>query len=337
MQIEVVKIEYDAEQCQLRVQGKNIRENDHIRLGQFHTIEIEKGRPFTITKSEWNTTRLDILRELANPMQNAEIAVVVMQEGLANICLVRATMTKTCAVVTRTIPKKKTSGNTNTGANQNYEEAMKKFFQDIYAAMILHLHFDTLKVILIGSPGFLNEQFLTYFQERSVREDEHWLQRNEQKQKIIKVHCSTGYKSAVEEILSDPSIAERLQNVRAVQDIQCLKQFETILTTDVDRACYGWQVVHYAAFHDAIDTLLITDALCCSSNFEQRRACDALIQHVVQQGGKMIRFSSMHASGERLASLTGIAAILRYPFPDIDLLAETAALSTADAAATGHK
>ena len=30
----------------------------------------------------------------------------------------------------------------------------------------------------------------------------------------------------------------------------------------------------------------------------------------------------MHASGERLGQLTGIAAILRFPMPDLDLLDE---------------
>lgn len=30
----------------------------------------------------------------------------------------------------------------------------------------------------------------------------------------------------------------------------------------------------------------------------------------------------MHVSGERLSQLTGIAAILRYPMPDLDVLDE---------------
>jgi hypothetical protein len=30
-------------------------------------------------------------------------------------------------------------------------------------------------------------------------------------------------------------------------------------------------------------------------------------------------FCSMHGSGERLSQLTGIAAILRFPMPDLDL------------------
>jgi protein pelota len=206
--IEVVKIEYDAEQCALRVKGKNIRENEHVRLGQFHTIELEKGRPFTIRKPHWDTIRLDILKELENPMSNAEVAVLVMQEGLANLCLIRATMTKTCAVISRSIPPKALR-----------EHAIQQFFADIYAAVLLHINFEQIKVILVGSPGFLNDQFMTYFQQRVVQEERTDLTKLENRQKFVKVHASTGYKGAVEEVLSDPAIAERLQNVRAVKDV----------------------------------------------------------------------------------------------------------------------
>lgn len=327
LKISVEKIEYDAEECQLRVKGKNIRENEHVRLGQYHTIEIEKGRMVTITKPEWNETRLDILRELTNPTQNTEVAVLVMQEGLANLCLLRATTTKTCAVITRTIPKKKTTSSASSSSGSGgmaYEDAMRKFFQDIYAAIRLHLPIESLKVVLVGSPGFLNDQFMDYFNTRVVQETDTLWQKEETRRKFVKVHCSTGYKGAVEEILSDPSIADRLKDVRAVKDIQELKRFEHLLATDPDRAVYGPHAVFFAAEHDAIDTLLVTDALCLSRNFSLRRAMDTLIDRVKRQGGTVLRLSTMHASGEKLASLTGLAAILRYPFPDIDTLVEEA-------------
>ena len=36
-------------------------------------------------------------------------------------------------------------------------------------------------------------------------------------------------------------------------------------------------------------------------------------------GGKVFVFSSIHVSGEELAKFTGIAAMLRFPLPDLDL------------------
>ena len=37
-------------------------------------------------------------------------------------------------------------------------------------------------------------------------------------------------------------------------------------------------------------------------------------------GGKVYIFSSMHVSGVQLNQLSGVAAILRYPLPDLDQL-----------------
>lgn len=35
-------------------------------------------------------------------------------------------------------------------------------------------------------------------------------------------------------------------------------------------------------------------------------------------GGEAVLFSAMHVSGEQLNQLTGVAAILRFPLPDIE-------------------
>lgn len=132
--IEVVKVEFDAEQCSLRLNGINRKENEHIKLGQHHTIELELNRPVHIHKENWDSVDLvrntitavyaslviyvsssmilspyaqDVLEDAGDPTKKAEIAAVVLQEGLASICLVKSSLTKVCAKIERTMPKKK--------------------------------------------------------------------------------------------------------------------------------------------------------------------------------------------------------------------------------------
>jgi protein pelota len=100
-------IEFDAEQCSLRVKGRNKTESDYIKLDQFHTIELELKKKFTIIKEHWDFVSLERLNEASDPTKRADIAVLVMQEGLANLCLVKSTLTKTCANIVRNIPKNK--------------------------------------------------------------------------------------------------------------------------------------------------------------------------------------------------------------------------------------
>lgn len=65
------------------------------------------GRPFLVIKDNWDSISLEWLNEMSNPMKSADIAVMVMQEGLMNLVLVKSAMTKTIATVTKSIPKKK--------------------------------------------------------------------------------------------------------------------------------------------------------------------------------------------------------------------------------------
>ena len=39
---------------------------------------------------------------------------------------------------------------------------------------------------------------------------------------------------------------------------------------------------------------------------------------VKETGGDVMVFSSMHVSGEQLKMLTGVAAILRFPVPEVE-------------------
>lgn len=66
------------------------------------------------------------------------------------------------------------------------------------------------------------------------------------------------------------------------------------------------------------ETLLITDDLFRSAEIETRHKYVGLVKSVKKAGSKVFVFSSMHVSGEELAKLTGIAAMLRFPLPDLD-------------------
>jgi protein pelota len=100
--------------------------------------------------------------------------------------------------------------------------------------------------------------------------------------------------------------------------VKALSDFHAMLSNDADRACYGLKEVLTANEQVAIDQLLITDTMYRSNNFVERKKYVDLIDSVRENGGKVYKFSSLHVSGEQLNNYTGIAAILRFPIPDID-------------------
>ncbi|TXG48621.1 hypothetical protein EZV62_024496 [Acer yangbiense] len=87
---------------------------------------------------------------------------------------------------------------------------------------------------------------------------------------------------------------------------------------DPTRACYGPKHVEVAHERMAVQTLLITDDLFRNADVAARKKYVNLVNSVKKSGGTAHVFSSMHVSGEQLGQLTGVAAILRFPLPDLD-------------------
>lgn len=73
--------------------------------------------------------------------------------------------------------------------------------------------------------------------------------------------------------------------------------------------------------HLAIDTLMVTDTLFKSCDLATRLQYVALTESVKEHGGTVRVFSSLHVSGESLAQVSGIAALLRFPMPEEQIVA----------------
>ena len=97
-----------------------------------------------------------------------------------------------------------------------------------------------------------------------------------------------------------------------------MKLFHDMLSADPDRVCYGSTHVFKANEQLAISDLLISDQIYRTSNIQLRNKYVNLMELVKTNGGKVYKFSSLHATGLQLNLYTGIAAILRFPIPDED-------------------
>ena len=106
LEVVVEDIDFDPVSGRLRLRGKNVLENPHVRLGSYHTLELEKNRQFTLTKCCWDKIHFDILKTAQDPTASADVAAIVMQEGLAHICLVTPSMTHVRQRVEQNIPRK---------------------------------------------------------------------------------------------------------------------------------------------------------------------------------------------------------------------------------------
>ncbi|GKA62563.1 protein PELOTA 1 [Tanacetum coccineum] len=298
LEINVETVDYDKEGSVLRIRGKNILENEHVKIGQFHTLELELHRPFVLRKLVWDSLAIESIKQAADPAASADLAVVLMQEGLAHILLVGKSLTITRSRIEASIPRK--HGPSVAG----YDKALIKFYENRFTGELIEV---AELLIMLLSTILTSRNNVDQFHRHLMLEAERRDLRNiiENKSRIILVHSTSGYKHSLREVLDAPTVMNQIKDTKAAQE-------------DPHRACYGPKHVEVAHERMAVQTLLVTDELFRSADIATRQRYVNLVYTVKDSGGTAHVFSSMHVSGEQLAQLTGIAAILRFPLPDLD-------------------
>ena len=307
--LSVIKTEFDSETCVMRVTGRNAEPNPHVRLGAHHTLDLEPNRDFSIEKGCWDQIALERIETACSPEKTAELAAVVMQPGLAHLCLIKGEMTILKAKVDISIPKKRA------GASA-HQKAVRRFYEAIYQAVLRHVDFSVVKVLLVASPGFSASDWLRHATSEAVRHEERAFL--DHRSKVVLTRSSSGHKRALEEVLADPAVASRLADVGAAAEVRALGAVFEMLRADSSRAFYGYDHVTAANELQAVDKLLVTDSLFRASDPRERRKYVDLVESVRENAGRVYVFSSLHVSGEQLKQLTGVAALLRYPLPDLE-------------------
>lgn len=307
--LQVSGLSFDADTGAVRVTGRNVVENDFVRMGAFHTLDLELGHAFDLEKDEWDSVQMERLKEAAHPATAADVAAVVMDTGVANLCLVSDRMTVVRAKIEVPVPKKRPGA---TG----HEKSLARFHDALLTAIVRHVDFSVVKAVVIASPGFAKDDFYAYLREEAVKRDLRVLLDN--KERFVLAHASSGHKRALASVFMDPVVLARLKDTRAAAEVGALEAFFKALNTASTKAYYGYRHVRLAADRHAVETLLISDALFRSRDLAVRREYVKLVEDVTSAGGAVRMFSSMHVSGEQLTQMSGIAAMLRYPIDDME-------------------
>ncbi|XP_022742400.1 protein PELOTA 1-like [Durio zibethinus] len=302
IEIKITDVDYDDDSSALRVRGRNLVANELMASGAYHTLKIEKNKEFDLTKKLWDSDAIENLHKASEKASRADLAVIIIQTGSAQVFLIGNKVTTLCAKIEASKTNNKTVSN--------------KFYAGIFQAFVKHVDFNTVRCVVLGSPGSIKEEFRGYLFQEAQRLKMKSIGDN--KSRFVMVNI--GNKNSLKEILHDDQVMGLIKDTKAVMEIKAYKEFSDLLLTDSDRACYGPRSVETAHEMMAIEALLITDDLLRSKDIALRQKYMELVKSVKKAGGKAIVFSSTHVSGEQLAQLTGIAAILRFPLPDLDEL-----------------
>lgn len=68
----------------IRLKGRNLTESEHIKLGAYHTLELEPQRAFTLHKQLWDALDIERIRTACDPQASADLAVVLITVSWSN-------------------------------------------------------------------------------------------------------------------------------------------------------------------------------------------------------------------------------------------------------------
>ncbi|XP_050668046.1 protein pelota [Leptidea sinapis] len=308
--ISVENIDFDTQACVLRLKGRNIVENQYVKMGAYHTLDLELNRKFILQKTLWDSVALERVDMACDPAASADVAAVVMQEGLAHVCLITPSMTLVRSKIDMTIPRKRK------GFVQQHEKGLAKFYEAVMQGILRHIDFSVVKCIILASPGFVKDQFFDYMIQQAVKTDNKLLIDN--KSKFLLVKASSGFKHSLKEVLQEPSVMVKISDTKAASEVKLLEGFYLMLQMEPSKAFYGKKDVMRANEAMAIETLMISDKLFRCQDVQKRKEYVELVDSARDNGADVRIFSSMHVSGEQLDQLTGVAAILRFPMPELE-------------------
>lgn len=163
--LNVLSTAYDPHAPSLRVSGVNTTECDAVRLGAHHTLEVAPGRAFSLAKVQWDAADVDRVRTATDLAATADLAVVLIQEGLATLVLVGAATSRVVAKVESALPRKKGA------AAQGYEKAVAAFNAKVIAALVRHVDWGVVKCVLVAGPGFAKDGLRAALAEAAVKQE----------------------------------------------------------------------------------------------------------------------------------------------------------------------
>ncbi|KIN01346.1 hypothetical protein OIDMADRAFT_145427 [Oidiodendron maius Zn] len=313
--IQVTSIDFDPQAGQLHVSGRVAEENKWVKVGAYHTLDLELQRNFTLEKSEgWDSVSLDVVREAVKEDKEGTVPAVVMQEGLANICLITEHQTVLKQRIETSIPRKRS------GRAGEHDKALTRFYQVTLETLLRHVDITQPRPLLLASPGFTAAGFQKYIIDEATRTGNKALLSN--KSNFVVVHSSSGHLHSLNEVLKSPEVLAKLKDTKYARETRLMDEFMALLRKDDGKAWYGPSEVEKAVEKGAVGrgggVLLISNALFRSQEIGTRKRWVTLVDKVKEGGGDARVLSSDHESGKRLEGLGGIAAILTFPLEDLD-------------------
>lgn len=287
IRISVEKVEFHEYSNMLRVSGTILEAPEDVQKGSYHTLTLEEGTAFTITKENWLKYQIDWLKE-ACTRKDYRILLCILDREEAVFALLKRQGYKILSEIKGDVQKK------------GYEEKKPSFYSELIKLIQDYVERHSIQKIIVASPAFWKEELFKEIKDEKI------------KSRITQATCSSVGKNAVEEVIKRPELKEVLKQERYVREANKVEELLAEISKN-NLAAYGVNEVEKAVYSGAVKELLVTESLIRTrkDNGDFQRI-NTLMKETDRMKGEIMIISSGHEGGKKLDGLGGIGALLRF-------------------------
>jgi len=293
--VKVEKVAWDRSLNRLRVHGIVCRAPEDLNVkGSHHTLNVTVNKPLTIVKSKWLGHEIDRLKRASKTAAAPIIVACIDDEGY---CLA---VLRQYGIDVKVETKTKLPGKFEP---EKRTQATREFFKDALKALRQVWMKLRSSIVIIGL-GFTKGHFAKFIREHDSEIAEAVID--------VKGVNSVGV-AGIDEALRSGVFTKAIKEMRIVEEAKVMEEVLSRLGKGMMDVTYGFDEVKTASAMGAVDRLLTADVTLREASDDKRILLENIMRDVERKGGKIIVLSVEHEAGEKLVSLGGIAALLRFP------------------------
>ncbi len=295
--VQTEQVEFQKFTGKLRIRGRirDAPERYDSLLGAYHTLTVGEDNQVVFENKAIDRRVQDRLNR-ASKVKRPEILLIGLSDGDAAIAVYRDIGLQVLLQMSRNIPGKREGDDSRFTAKQS-------LYKELYSALAEILQREqNVRNIVIAGPGFWKNEFLNLIRERNP----------DAAAKVVLENCSYGGLDGIKEALRRDVVEKISHEGSAQQERLLLEEVYRRLGNAEGLVTYGMSGVKKAAEYGAVDTLISANSMLAEK--EKREEVDGLMKDVESKGGKIRIIGDDDEALERLNSLGGVAATLRYKF-----------------------
>ncbi|KAI5147974.1 protein pelota [Enteropsectra breve] len=283
LQVKAETYNYDLEDGIVIVKGKTCCENEHVKLGSYHSLNINLHEKFKIFKNNWKHSQVRELQDATN--EAPEICFIIFYDREAVVSSVSSNSIKTI----------------------HKEELKNKNYKSLLACVSQQK--EKMKIFIIASFSDIRSDF-----SKKLFAEVKTIEKLTTVIKLSGEYKGISNTKAISKLLTDKSHSKAFTNIKYIDDLRSAEELFTAIRVESVLVAIGKIEILEAFEYGAVSKLFLLNTVYRPRTIDERQNIESLLADAREMRAQICVIPADHELGERLNQLGGFAAFLKFSY-----------------------